>query len=156
MTLVKKGVPLSTAALKAGMSEPTARKHLGMGRLPSQLRRPRDWRTRTELFEEVWPEVKELLERDAGLQAKTVFEELGRRYPGRFQAGQLRTLQRRFRRWRALRGPPREVYFRRSIALGSRRSRISRRWVRWWSWWRGCILCICSITLCSRTRTWSR
>ena len=112
MTLVKKGVPLSTAALKAGMSEPTARKYLGMGRLPSQLRRPRDWRTRTELFEEVWPEVKELLERDAGLQAKTVFEELGRRYPGRFQTGQLRTLQRRFRRWRALRGgPQREVYF---------------------------------------------
>ena len=32
-------------------------------------------------------------------------------YPGRFQAGQLRTLQRRFRDWRALRGEGREVYF---------------------------------------------
>ena len=69
------------------------------------------WRTRADPFEEVWPEVEELLERDKGLQAKTVFEELGRRYPGRFQAGQLRTLQRRFRDWRALRGEDREVYF---------------------------------------------
>lgn len=66
---------------------------------------------REDPFEAVWPEVEELLERDAGLQAKTVFEELGRRYPGRFHAGQLRTLQRRFRDWRALRGEDREVYF---------------------------------------------
>jgi len=111
MTLIKQGLPLSAAALKAGMSEPTARKYRGMGRLPSQLYRRRDWRTRADPFEEVWPEVEELLERDAGLQAKAVFEEFGRRYPGRFQSGQLRTLQRRFRRWRALRGPQREVYF---------------------------------------------
>ena len=111
MTLIKQGVALSTAALKAGMSEPTARRYRGMGRLPSQLRGRRDWRTRRDPFEEVWPEVEALLERDAGLQAKAVFEELGRRYPGRFEAGQLRTLQRRFRRWRALRGPQREVYF---------------------------------------------
>ena len=111
MTLIKQGVALSTAALKTGMSEPTARKYRAIGRLPSQVRRRRDWRTRTDPFEEVWPEVEELLERDVGLQAKAVFEELGRRYPGRFQEGQLRTLQRRFRRWRALRGPQREVYF---------------------------------------------
>ena len=69
------------------------------------------WRTREDPFEGVWPEVEELLEADTGLQAKTVFEELGRRYPGRFQEGQLRTLQRRFRDWRALRGAAREVYF---------------------------------------------
>ena len=62
-------------------------------------------------FEEVWPEVEELFEQDAGRQAKTEFDELVRRYPGRFQAGQLRTLQRRFRDWRALRGGDREVYF---------------------------------------------
>jgi hypothetical protein len=31
--------------------------------------------------------------------------------PGRFQEGQLRTLQRRIKNWRALEGPPREVFF---------------------------------------------
>ena len=47
-----------------------------------------------------------------------MFEELGRRYPGRFREGQLRTLQRRFRDWRALRGADREVYFAQRHAPG--------------------------------------
>ena len=111
MTLIKKGLPLVMAAAKAGMSERTARKYRGSGKLPSELRMAHTWRTRPDPFEEVWAEVEGLLEQDAGLQAKTVFDEFGRRYPGRFQAGQLRTLQRRFRDWRALRGEDREVYF---------------------------------------------
>ena len=46
-----------------------------------------------------------------GLQAKTLFEWLQRRYPGRFEDGQLRTLQRRVRQWEATSGPPKEVFF---------------------------------------------
>lgn len=111
MTLINKGLPLVTAAAKAGMSEGTARKYRRSGKLPSEGRVVHTWRTRPDPFEEVWPEAVKLLERDEGLQAKTVFDELVRRYPGRFQAGQLRTLQRRFRDWRALRGEGREVYF---------------------------------------------
>ena len=111
MSLIKNGVPLSIASAKAGMSEPTARKYRKAGKLPSALKRKHDWRTRPDPFVEVWPEIKEFLERDAGLEAKTVFEELQRRYPDRFTRGQLRTLQRRFRDWRALNGPDREVFF---------------------------------------------
>jgi hypothetical protein len=111
MSLLKEGKPLSTAAAKAGMSEPTARKYRNLKKLPSELRSPRTWRTREDPFAEVWPEVERMLEIDGGLEAKTVFEELERRYPGRFQPGQLRTLQRRFHRWRALHGPAKEVFF---------------------------------------------
>lgn len=111
MLLIKKGLPLSTAAVKAGMSEPTARKYRRAGKLPSELKASHAWRTRPDPFAEVWPEIEALLEREGGLEAKTVFEELRRRYPGRFRKGQLRTLQRRFRGWRALSGPEREVYF---------------------------------------------
>ena len=111
MSMIKNGVPLSIACVKAGMSEPTARKYRKAGKLPSALKRKHDWRTRPDPFVEVWPEIKELIERDAGLEAKTVFEELQRRYPDRFTRGQLRTLQRRFRDWRALYGPDREVFF---------------------------------------------
>jgi len=111
MSLIKKGLPLSAAAAKAGMSEPTARRYRRAGKLPNELKAAHDWRTRPDAFAAVWPEVKALLERDGGLQAKTVFEELQRRYPGTFPAGQLRTLQRRFRRWRALHGDEREIYF---------------------------------------------
>ena len=54
-----------------------------------------------------------LLRRDTGrvLQATTLLDWLEERYPGRFRAGQVRTLQRRLREWRALHGPEREVYF---------------------------------------------
>ena len=76
MSLIKKGVPLSTAAVKGGMSEPTARKYRRAGQLPGQMKAPHTWRTRPDPFEAVWAEVDELLEQDAGLQAKTVFEEL--------------------------------------------------------------------------------
>ena len=111
MSLIRKGLPLSAAAAKAGMSEPTARKYRDAGKLPNELKAGHTWRTRPDPFAAVWPEVEVLLRRDGELQAKTVFEELQRRYPGTFQVGQLRTLQRRFRQWRALHGDEREIYF---------------------------------------------
>ena len=82
MTLLKQGLPLIMAAAKSGMSELTARKYRRSGKLPRELRVAHTWLTRPDPFEEVWPDVEQLLERDVGLQAKTVFEELGRRYPG--------------------------------------------------------------------------
>lgn len=101
------------AAAAAGMSERSARAWAD-GALPSQTKRDRDWRTREDPFGEVWSsEVEPLLmaDVDGGLEAKTVFAELQRRHPDRFEAGQLRTLQRRFREWRAQQGPPKEVFF---------------------------------------------
>jgi len=118
MSLLSKGLPLSTAATKAGMSEPTARKYRRSGRMPSELKKQHTWRTRPDPFAELWPEIEALLERDVGLQAKTVFEDLQRRYPDRLPPGQLRTLQRRFRDWRALHGPDREVFFPQAHAPG--------------------------------------
>jgi hypothetical protein len=111
MELSKEGLPLATLAAKAGMDEKTARKYLKAGKLPSQMKRPRDWQTRTDPFAEVWGEVEGMLREAPKLEALTIFEELGRRYAGRFQAGQLRTLQRRVRVWRGLYGPEREVFF---------------------------------------------
>lgn len=118
MSLLSKGVPLSTAATKAGMSEPTARKYRRSARMPSEMKKQHTWRTRPDPFGEFWPEIEALLERDVGLQAKTVFEDLQRRYPDRLPPGQLRTLQRRFRDWRALHGPDREVFFPQAYAPG--------------------------------------
>ena len=47
----------------------------------------------------------------AGWEAKTLFADLQRRYPGRFPDGQLRTFQRRVKHWRAAHGPAKEVFF---------------------------------------------
>src|ERR1035437_9917450 len=96
------GKALSLAAIKAGMDEKTARKYRDSGLLPSQCRAEHSWRTRPDPFETVWPEIKGLLKEAPGLEGKTIFEELQRCHAGRFGDGQLRTLQRRVKVWRAI------------------------------------------------------
>lgn len=99
------------AAMKAGMDEKTARKYREMGKLPSELRQEHNWRTRKDPFGDVWDGIKEMLSINPGLEAKTIFEDLQRRQPGRFADGQLRTLQRRIKHWRATEGPAKEIFF---------------------------------------------
>jgi hypothetical protein len=99
------------AASKAGMDVKTARKYLRARVLPSERKADRHWRTRKDEFSDVWPEVKEQLSANPGLEAKTIFAALQRKYPERFADGQLRTLQRKVKHWRATEGPAREVYF---------------------------------------------
>jgi hypothetical protein len=103
--------PLYLAAMKAGMDTKTARKYRDAQRLPSELFTPRTWRTREDPFQDVWPELRDQLERAPGLQAKTLFDDLQRRFPGRFPDSQLRTLQRKVKAWRATEGPAKEVFF---------------------------------------------
>ncbi len=111
MKLIQQEKTLATAAAKAGMDEKTARKYRDSGMLPSQMNASHNWRTRKDSFEGVWEEMRGWLEINPGLEAKTLFEDLQRRHPGRFPDGQLRTLQRRVKIWRALEGPPKEVFF---------------------------------------------
>jgi len=99
------------AADKAGMDVKTARKYLAEGKLPGDAKPERTWRTRADPFERVQKEIQEQIDAHPGLEAKTIFEALQRKYPGEFGDGQLRTLQRHLKRWRATQGPPREVFF---------------------------------------------
>jgi hypothetical protein len=112
MKMLSSGTSLETAAMKCDMGEDTARKYRDLGRLPSQLKAPHDWRTRLDPFEDVWiSEVEPLLKENPRLEAKSVFEFLKERHPGEYNDGQLRTLQRRFRYWRSLHGDARETFF---------------------------------------------
>jgi hypothetical protein len=99
------------AASKAGMDPKTARKYLALNRLPSEVKKERHWRTREDPFSEVWDQVRQQIEENPGLEAKTLFEWLQREHPGRYSDGQIRTLQRRVKLWRATEGPAQEVYF---------------------------------------------
>jgi Mu transposase, C-terminal domain len=99
------------AAMKAGMDEKTARKYRGTGKLPSELKQGHTWRTREDPFEDVWDDIKSMLDCNPGLEAKTIFEYLQRKCSGEFADGQLRTLQRRIKIWRAVEGPSKEVFF---------------------------------------------
>lgn len=99
------------AALRAGMDRKTARKYVQCGQLPSGRKRRRSYRTRPDPFDADWAWLEAQLEQAPELEAKVLFEALQAQQPGRYQDGQLRTLQRRLRRWRAEHGPEREVFF---------------------------------------------
>lgn len=105
------GKTLAAAPAAAGMSERAARKWQS-GALPSTVKPPRTWRTREDSFADVWQSevVPQLVaDTDGRLQVLTLFRALCGRHPGRFQPGQLRTLQRRVRESRVQYGPDHDV-----------------------------------------------
>jgi hypothetical protein len=101
------------AAAAAGMSVRSAQKWQS-GALPSESKKPRQWRTRKDPLAGVWDTlVVPLLEADEDrvLQATTVLDILEEREPGKYGPPHLRTLQRRICDWRALHGSDKEVFF---------------------------------------------
>ena len=102
---------IGLAAMRAGMDRKTARKYVRAGKLPAELRQPHTWRTREDPFAEDWPALAAMLEEAPELEARTLFEHVADQRPGTYDPGQLRTLQRRVREWRAQHGPEREVFF---------------------------------------------
>jgi hypothetical protein len=68
------------------MDEKTTRKYRKQGKLPSELDKPHTWRTRPMyiVYKDSWDGIKSMLEINPGLEAKTIFDDLQRRYPGRF------------------------------------------------------------------------
>ena len=108
------------AAAKAGISERSARRIDGAATLPSQGPR-RYWRSRINPFAQIWDsEVVPLLKNAPTLMAITVLRKLQEDHPDSFPDGVLRTLQRHIRQWRALEGPPKEVFFPQVTAPGHR------------------------------------
>jgi hypothetical protein len=100
-----KGCTQEQAAVKANLrSRQTAGKYERLGQLPSELKQPRDYRTRSDPFETDWCELERMLRDAPELEAKTLFDWLCERSPEKYQEGQLRTLQRRVSNWRALNG----------------------------------------------------
>ena len=67
-----------------------------------KAKRKRTWRTREDPFEGVWSEILLWLQHEPEVTAKELFERLQKLHPGQFSDGQLRTLQRRIREWRAV------------------------------------------------------
>lgn len=108
------------AAAKAGISERSARRIESAVTLPSQNPR-RHWRSRPDPFADVWEaEIVPLLKSAPKLMAVTLLRKLQDDHPDRFPDGMVRTLQRHIRQWRAVQGPPKEVFFPQDHAPGHR------------------------------------
>jgi hypothetical protein len=106
----KKG-NLMMSAMKAGMTRKTAAKYVKLEDPHDPPRAPHTWRTRVDDFAEVWEEAQAMLVAAPELEAKSIFEHLVERYPGRFEQGHLRTFQRRVQQWRSMNGPDKEIHF---------------------------------------------
>ena len=115
---IRKSKSQVLAAAKSGISERSARRIESTAALPSQNPR-RYWRSRVDPFADVWDcEVVPLLKSTPGLMAITLLRKLQDEHPDRFPDGVLRTLQRHIRQWRAVEGPPKEVFFPQDHAPG--------------------------------------
>ena len=91
------------AAVKANVrSRKTVQKYEQLGQVPSELKQARTHRTRRDPFAADWAELEKKLEEAPELEAKALFAWLCEREGANYQAGQLRTLQRRISNWRAL------------------------------------------------------
>lgn len=99
------------AAMRAGIDPKTVRKYTTAGKLPSALKQARTWRTHVDAFANEWEMITAMLVAAPELETKTIFEFLESEKPGCHEDGELRTLQRRVRAWRAQQGPDKEVFF---------------------------------------------
>ena len=101
-----KGRTQEQAAAKANLrSRKTVGKYEQLGRLPGQLKQPRTYRTREDPFADDWPDVEKMLDQAPELDAAVLFEWLCEHRPGKYQEGQLRTLQRHVSTWRVFHSP---------------------------------------------------
>ncbi len=105
------GKSLAASARMASMDNKTARSYRDDERLPSQRKTPRQYRTRTDPFVEVWTDVEQLLQAEPRLKAKTLFDDLLAKHPGMFEDSTRRTFERRGANWRAIHGPNKTVFF---------------------------------------------
>jgi hypothetical protein len=102
----KSGKTQEQAAGRANLrSRKTVAKYEKLGKYPSELKEPREYRTRADDFAESWPQIEEMLARAPELEAKALFEWLCEEHPGQYETKQLRTFQRRVERWRGLHQP---------------------------------------------------
>lgn len=102
MKAIQKGRTQQQAAAKANLRDRgTVAKYAKSGKLPSEMKEPRTYRTREDPFVADWAEIKVRLDALPDMETKALFEWLCDKHPGRYRTGQLRMLQRRVRRWRA-------------------------------------------------------
>lgn len=111
------GKTIEVAAAQAGFCERSAYRIQDPER--SLTTSKRHWKTRRDPFRAVWEtDLVPLLESEPKLEARTLLEELQKRYQGQYPDKQLRTLQRKVRQWKAVSGPDKEVIFRQNNPPG--------------------------------------
>jgi len=106
------------AAAKSAMSAKTARKYLLVQSLPSEMKKERHWKTRSNVFSAIWCEIEDMLTKSPKLQATTILQYLINRDPDKFKPSHKRTLQDLCKNWRATSGADKDVIFSQDLKPG--------------------------------------
>ena len=110
----KNGGVVSHAALRANMHPETAARYLKANAGPDkhkQEKGPRTYRPRTDPLKDIMPEAARYLEAAPEIEAKGLLAHLKIAKPELAGTVALRTFQSGVKVWRALNGPPKEVFF---------------------------------------------
>ena len=110
----KNGGVVSHAALRANMHPETAARYLKANAGPdkhNQEKGPRTFRPRTDPLKDIMPEAARYLEAAPEIEAKGLLAHLKIAKPELAGTVALRTFQSGVKVWRALNGPPKEVFF---------------------------------------------
>ena len=102
---------VTSSAMKADISRPTARKYLEAQQAPAPLQVKHTWRTRADPLAAIWPQAEAMLKAAPELEAKTLLEHFAAQEPWNLSPRPLRTFQRRVAQWRLQNGPDKEVFF---------------------------------------------
>lgn len=107
MNLRDSGKKQRESAYCSGISERTARR-IDKNGIKKAVH---NWRTRNDPLEEVWGKLESLLAEAPDLQPSTLLYYLQDEHPGKYGNNILRTLQRRVKDWKVLKGKDKEVMF---------------------------------------------
>lgn len=107
----RSGMSIENSANKTNMCRKTASKYISANKLPSELKKDHNWCTRKDPFSNDWDYIKSFLENNDSVEAKALFEHLNIISPFKYTEGQLRTLQRKIKIWKATDGPPKDIIF---------------------------------------------
>lgn len=107
MSLRDSGKKQKDSAFCSGISERTARR-IDRNGIKKVVH---NWRTRPDPLAGVWGKLEYLLGEAPDLQPSTLLYYLQEEYPGKYDNSILRTLQRRVKDWKVLKGKDKEVMF---------------------------------------------
>jgi hypothetical protein len=118
---------IGRAARKADMDRKTARKYIAAGTLPSAMCRHGTGGPDRIPSRSTGRRSRRGCETRRSSKPKTLFELLQDQHPGRYEDGQLRTLQRHVKQWRAAHGPEREIVLAQQHRAGEAAQTLQRR-----------------------------
>jgi len=82
------------------------------------MKKARTWKTRSNIFVDIWSEIEDMLNRSPKLHATTILSTVINKYPDKFKFSHKRTLQRLVQSWRINNGADKEVIFAQELKPG--------------------------------------